>query len=170
MQKKSWIILAFCVALAGSLVAAYFVSQSVPEPLTEQQVTHKLDEMADAVARKDSNRILKYISPESDEKYAGLNLEQLRLMLARAFHSSSGNWKARYTHLVFQPGDDDAKADFDLDVAEEGANWSAGDYHGHITLYLRRVKVPRLFGLIQSKEWRIVKADSTGPDLSNFGE
>lgn len=169
MQRRSWILLAICAVLAGFLAWAYIGTQSPPPTLTQQQTTQMLDTMRQAVAKKNINGILAYIAPQPDVKIAGLNQDQLRMMLARAFRGT-GKLNAEYSNLVFTGGTDDATAEFDLIVTEQAPGMVAEDYKGHITLQLKRLDVPRFLGLFQTKEWRIVGAESTGPNLSNFGD
>ncbi|HZO87995.1 MAG TPA: hypothetical protein VFB38_06605 [Chthonomonadaceae bacterium] len=170
MAKKSWIVLAICVALAGFLVMAYFVSQPGPETLTQTQTVQMLDEMKAAVARKDVNTIMAHIAPTGEAHIAGVNPDQLRLMLIRGFRST-GKLRAEYSNVAFHPHGDEATVEFDLVVYQQTADMLAEAYpKSHVTLQLRRVEVPRLWGLFQGHEWRIVGADTDGPNLSNFGE
>lgn len=169
MQRKSWILLVVCAVLAGFLVWAYIGTKAPPPTLTQTGAVQMLDTMRQAVAKKNINGILAYIAPQPDVKIAELTQDQLRMMLTRAFRGS-GKLNAEYSNLVFTGGADEATAEFDLAVTETASGMVAEDYKGHITLHLKRLDVPRLLGLFQTKEWRIVSAESTGPNLANFGD
>lgn len=169
MQRKSWILLVVCAVLAGFLAWAYIGTKAPPPTLTQTGTVQMLDNMRQAVAKKNINGILAYIAPQPDVKIAELTQDQLRMMLTRAFRGS-GKLNAEYSNLVFTGGADAATAEFDLLVTETASGMVAEDYKGHITLHLKRLDVPRLLGLFQAKEWRIVSAESTGPNLANFGD
>jgi hypothetical protein len=161
--------LATCVVLAAFLGVAYLFSQPTAETLTQEDATAMLQKMQEAVAQKNVNAIMSYIAPQPETRIANLNLDQLRLLLARAFHNS-GTLHADYSKVVFTGGSSEATLEFDLVVANQLPGVTSDDYKGHVTLHLKRVDVPRLFGLFHSKEWRIAGADSTGPDLMDLQE
>ena len=73
-------------------------------------------------------------------------------------------------NYLFVGGDNDASLQFDLVVHNDGSDSRKEDYTAHITCHLRRISVPHLLGLYQTKEWRITGLESTGPDLSAFGD
>ncbi len=169
MQRKSWFLLAFCAVLAAFLGMSYLLSQPSPQTLTQQDAMQMLKKMQDAVAQKNVNAIMATIAPQPDTRIAHLNQDQLRLLLARAFHNT-GTLRANYQNVTFTGGTNDATLEFDLTVSQEAPGLSSEDYKGHITLRLKRIDVPRFWGLFQAKEWRIVGADSSGPDPMNFGD
>ena len=169
MRKSSWVLLGICVALAACLGFAYLLSQSSPETLTQEEAAKMLRKMQEAVEQKDVGTIMAYIAPAPETRIVNLNEDQLRLMLARAFRNSS-KLRADVSNIAFQSAGGDTTLEFDLAVVQEHPSMVAQDYTGHITLHLRRVEVPHLLGLYQTKEWRIASAETTGPDPANFGE
>jgi hypothetical protein len=169
MRKSSWVVIAVCVVLAAFLAFAYLWTPSSPETLTQpdgEQIVHKLQ---DAVAHKQVEEIMDYISPDPDTKIAGLNQDQLRLMLQRAFHNS-GNLQANVSHIALDSVRNEATLAFDVNVKDSTPDMLAGDYAGRITLHLRRIEIPHLMGLLHAKEWKIAGAETTGPDPSTFGD
>lgn len=168
MQKRSWIVLGICIVLSMSLGFAYVLTRPEPETLTAEQANQILQGMQEAVVRKSVNGVMAYITPDSDAKIANLKTGQLRLLFAEAFRNS-GQLRAECKNIAFKPSAPDTNLEFDLVIKQETANMQSEDYSGHITLHMRRVDVPRLFGLFHAKEWRIVGAETTGKDPSTFG-
>jgi hypothetical protein len=169
MKRRSWIILAACVLLAVGFVIVFLVTQNGSERLTEQGAIDMMHKVETAFRKKDANGVLAYISPTPDTRIASINQDQLRLLLVRYFRSSD-NVSGEMKNYAFTPGDTDATLQFDLVVHNNGPDSRKEDYSGHITLHLRRVEIPHLLGLYQTKEWRIASAETTGPELSTFGD
>jgi len=169
MQKRSWILLGVCGLILFVLGIAYLNSQNASETLTQEQATHMLDTMKSAVEHKSVSTLMGFIAPSSDTRIANLNPDQLRGLLARAFHQA-GPFQANFSNETFQSNGADATLDFDLAVTQKLDGGVGNDYRGHITLHYQRVAVPHLFGLFHSKEWRIVRAESSGPDPTSFGD
>jgi hypothetical protein len=169
MRKSSWIVLALCVVLAAFLGLIYVETRSEPEALTQEQANQMLHKMQAAVDHKDVNGIMAYVAPDSETHIANLNQDQLRLMLARAFRDS-GQLHADVSHVAFQSVANAATIEYDLHVTNRVPGGVGMDYAGHITLHLRRVEVPRLFGLFHAHEWRMVGGETTGPDPASFGD
>ena len=169
MQRRSWIILAVCMLLAGSLFAAFLLTQGGPGPLTEQQAIDVTRKMALAFQNKNAGGVLAYISPAPDTRIANLNHDQMYALLVRCFHNTD-RVSADMTNYVFTGDDPDAALQFDLVVHNDATDSRSQEYSGHITVHFRRTEVPQLLGLYRTKEWRIVGLDTTGPDPSTFGE
>ncbi|HLV79657.1 MAG TPA: hypothetical protein VKT32_05220 [Chthonomonadaceae bacterium] len=169
MRKSSWVVIAVCILLAGFLAFAYLWTPSSPETLTQQDGVEIVHKLQNAVEQKKVNDIMDYVSPDPDVKIAGLNQDQLQLMLARAFHNS-GNLKANVSNIALDSTRNEATLAFDVAVKDSTPNMLAGDYSGRITLHLRRVEIPHLMGLLHAREWKIVGAETTGPDPSTFGD
>ena len=170
MKRSSWIILSLCVVLAGSLVFLYRLSQTSNGPLTEAQAREMVQRMQNAVANKNVNTIMGYITTDKDAKIVNLKQDQLRLLLARTFHSAQ-EMRADVTNFGFQGGTaNDATVQFDLALNHEEPGLSSVVYTGRITLQLHRTDVPHSFGLYSTHEWRIVGAETSGPDPGTFGE
>ena len=170
MRKSSWAVLGVCALLLFGLGFAYMLSRTSGDTLTREQAAQVVQKMQDAVARKDTGAIMDFIDPNPETKVAGLNQDQLRMMVGRALHSMQ-NPRADVSNLAFAGGTDgDATLDFDLAVKQSGKDFSASDYSGHISLHLKRVDVPHLLGLYQTKEWRVVTGTTNGPQPGDFGE
>lgn len=169
MRKSSWVILGVCLILAALLGFIYVRSQPVSETLTQPEAEQMLHQMQDAVAQKNVGGIMEYIAPDPETRIANLNQDQLRLLIARGLRNS-GRPQAIVSNIVFAGGTGEATLAFDLVVKDDRPDSVSDRYTGHITLHLRRVEVSHLLGLFHTKEWRIVGADTTGPDLSNFGD
>lgn len=170
MKRSSWIVLSLCIVLAGSLVAIYRLSQAGTGPLTEAQAREMIQKMQTAVAHKNVNTIMGFITNDSDAKIVNLKTDQLRLLLARTFRNAQ-EIRADVTHFTFQGGTtEDATAQFDLALVHDEPGLHADVYSGQITLHLHRMDVPHLFGLYSTHEWRIIGAETTGLDPSSFGE
>jgi hypothetical protein len=169
MKRSSWIILAICAALVAMLVFLYVQSEQKPPEMTESRIVSMLDMMKVAVAHKDVRALMKSVDQSSDTRIAKLNVDQLRLTLSRAFNTSD-QLEAIYTGLKLQNDGDDSIAEFDLKVVHHMAGATADDYSGHITLHLKREEVPHMLGLYHSREWRITRAETNGPDISNYGD
>jgi hypothetical protein len=170
MKRSSWIILSLCIVLAGSLVALYRVSQMGSGPLTEGQAREMVQRMQTAVANKNVNSIMDYITTNSDAKIVNLRHDQLRLLLARTFRNAQ-DMRADVNNFKFEGGKtDEATAKFNLVLSHEEAGLHAEVYQGLITLHWHRVEVPHLFGLYSTHEWRIIAAETTGQDPSSYGD
>ena len=169
MRKSSWVALGVCAALLFALGFAYLLSRGSDEGLTREQATQIVHNMQEAVARKDVGAIMTYIDPNPETKVANLNQDQLRFLIARAFHAMT-NPRADVNNLAFTSQGGDAAVDFDLEIKQTAADFNAFDYKGHITLHLKRVDVPHLLGLYQTKEWRVVSGSTTDPQPSEMGD
>ena len=169
MQRRSWILLGICAALLTCLGVAYYLSNTPPPTLTQAQAERMVETMTAAVRRKDVNTLMNYVSPEPETRLAGLKLDQLRMMLSRAFRNT-GKLEPQASNLSFTTTGDKATLDFDLQVTSRESDMLSTPYSGHITLRLSRVSVPRLLGLFHMQEWRIAGAEHTGRDLTSFGE
>lgn len=170
MKRSSWIILSLCIVLAGSLVFTYRLSQMGNGPLTEVQAREMVQHMQTAVANKNVNTIMGYITMENDAKIVNLKHDQLRLLLARTFRNAQ-EIRADVTNFGFQGGTgDEATTQFDLALNHLEPGLNSVVYTGQITLHLRRTDVPHVFGLYSTHEWRIIGAETSGPDPGTFGE
>lgn len=170
MKKSSWIILSLCIVLAGSLVTIWRLSQMGGGTLTEAQARSMIQTMQDAVAHKNVNAIMSYIAPEGENKIVNLQPDQLRALLARAFYNAQG-LSADVSHFTFAGGaGEEATAQFDLVLSHDEGGMKSEMYTGQITLHLHRVDVPHLFGLYSTHDWRIVAAETTGPNPKEFGD
>ncbi len=170
MRKSSWAVLGVCALLLFGLGFAYMMSRTSNDTLTRDQAAQIVQKMQDAVARKDAGTVMNYIAPSPETRVAGLNQDQLRIMIGRALHAMK-NPRADVSNLAFAGGvDNDATLDFDLDIKNGDTDYNALPYKGHIALHLMRVDVPHLLGLYQTKEWRIVSGSTSGPQLTDMGE
>jgi hypothetical protein len=170
MKRSSWIILSLCAVLAGSLVFIYRLSQTGNGPLTEAQAREMVQRMQTAVATKNVNTIMGYITTDNDAKIVNLKQDQLRLLLARTFRNAQ-EMRADVTNFSFEGGTADvASAQFDLSLKHEEPGLNAEVYTGRIALHLHRTDVPHLFGLYSTHEWRIIAAETSGPDPGTFGD
>lgn len=169
MKRTSWIALGLCLIIAAGLGYAFLLSQSGSEHLTEHEAIDMTQKMEHAFSAKNANGVLAYVGPASDTRIMNITPDQLHLLLVRYFRSAD-RLSADLTNYAFAGGDTDATLQFDIAVHNDGMDSRKTDYSGHITLHLRRVQVPHLMNLYQTKEWRIVGADSTGPDLTTFGD
>lgn len=169
MKKSSMIALGAVGLLSVLLIIAYLASRSAPEQITKEQAMAMLGEMKSAVERKNVNVIMDAVAPNPDGKYADMTREQLRMVLGRAFQGS-GDLTPQISKVSFDGGNQEATLAFDLSVQNRREGMTAEDYKGHITLSLRRVEVPVMFGAAKALDWRITKAESTGPNMSTFGE
>jgi len=169
MKRQSWIILTVCLLIVAGLGVFYLMTRGGPGPLTQDEAIEMTQKMERAFSAKNANGILAYINPAPDTKIANINQDQLRVLLGRYFRNSD-RVSAELKNYTFASGDTDATLQFDLTVHNDGVDSRKEDYTGHITLHLKKVDVPRLLGLYQAKEWRIIGAESTGADLSTFGD
>lgn len=169
MQRRSWIILAVCVLLALGIVAAFLLSQGGAHQLTQDEAIDITRKMEHAFRNKNTTGVLAYIAPAPETRIANLTHDQLQLLLSRYFRNAD-RLSADMRNYQFAGGDTEATLQFDLAVNNDGADNRKIDYSAHITVHLRRVEIPHLLGLYQTKEWRIVGLDSTGPDLTSFGD
>lgn len=169
MKRSSWIVLAISAALLGLLVFLYVQSQQKPPEMTQSRIASMLDEMKNAVARKDVKTLMSFVDQSPETKVSKLNVDQLRLLLSRSF-TNSDQLEARYTGLTLRDDGDQASAEFDLKVLQHISGNTADDYNAHIILHLKRIEEPRLLGLYHVQEWKIVRADTNGPDLNNYGD
>jgi len=169
MKKSSIIALGAVGLLSVLLVITYLGTRSGPEQITKEEAVTMLNTMKSAVEKKSVGVIMDAIAPSADGKYADMTREQLRMTLARAFQGS-GDLTPDFKKITFDGGNQAATLSFDISVKNTQGGMSADDYKGHITLYLKRVEVPCLLGAFKAMDWRITKAESTGPNLSTFGE
>lgn len=169
MQKSSWVALGVLLTLSALLGIGYVATRPAPAVITQEQAMAVLTRMQKAAENKDVGTIMSAIAPAPEGKFADSTASQLRILLARAFRTAE-KVQPEITNVTFDGGNEAATLAFDLTVKHLLDNLSAEDYKGHIILYLKRVEVPRLGGLLKAMEWRIVKADSTGPSLNSFGE
>ncbi len=169
MKKSSMVALGVTGFLCILLVIAYLSSRSAPEQITREQAVSILDEMKTAVEKKNLDTVMDAVAMTPEGKYGDMTREQLRTILGRAFVGSS-NLAVEISKVSFDGGHQAATLAFDVNVKNSQGGMSADDYKAHITLYLKRVEVSRLGGLVKAMDWKITKADSTGPNMSTFGE
>lgn len=169
MRRSSWIVLGVCLCLAALLGFAYVQTRPSSRAPGQQEAFQMLHDMQHAVASKNVSEIMSYIAPGSDIRIANLTQDQLRLMLTRAFRDTGG-LQADVKNVAFDGQGDDATMAFDLAVSQHAADLTSADYNGHITLHLKAMDVSHMLGLSHSKEWKIVGAETTGPDPGNFGD
>jgi hypothetical protein len=169
MQKSSWMVLAVCAALALCLGVGYVVTSASPPPITREHAVKMLDEMNDAVARKDVGALMRHVNTAPDQKIAGMRPDQLRLMIMRGMRGS-GKLTSQTSNVLFTPRGDAATLEFDLLVVSREGSATSEMYRGHVVLGLKRMDVPRMLGLFQGKEWLIVSAEHNGRDLNSFGD
>jgi hypothetical protein len=169
VKRSSWIILAICALLIGLLAFLYMESQQAPPEMTQARITSMLDKMKDAVAHKNTRALMSYVDQSPDTRISRMNTDQLRLTLSRAF-SNSDQLEAIYTGLALHNNGDEATAEFDLKVLHHMSGATGDDYNGHIVLHLKRMDVSHMLGLYHTREWKIIRADTNGPDLSNYGD
>ncbi len=169
MKKSSIVALGAVGLLSVLLVIGYLASRSAPERITKDEAVTMLNEMKSAVEKKNVGVIMEAMAPSPEGKYAEMNREQLRMVLARAFQGS-GDLTPEFKKITFDGGNLAATLAFDVSVKNKQGGMSADDYKAHIILYLKRVEVPRLWGVVKAMDWRITKAESTGPNMSTFGE
>lgn len=169
MQKSSWIALGVLILLSAFLGVGYIATRPAPETLTKEQATTMLTHLQKAAEGKNTSAILGALAPMPEGKYAELNREQLQWLLNRAFRGSE-RIRTEITNVTFDGGMQAATLAFDLVVYNGLGSMTSENYRGRITLSLKRVEVPRFGGILKSFEWRIVKADTTGPNLTSFGD
>ena len=169
MQKSSWLALGALILLSAFLGFGYIATRPAPEVITKEQATEMMNRLQKAADNKRSDAILAALAPLPEGKYADLNTEQLRWLLNRAFRGSE-RIKTDISNVSFDGGNQAATLAFDLVVNNGIGDMTSENYRGRITLFLRRVEVPRFGGVLKSFEWRIVKAETTGPNLTSFGD
>ena len=169
MKRKSWMILGVSLALVACLTLFYLFSQSSPEKLTKEEAISLLQKMTLSFEKKKVDGILNQISPDSQSRLAKLSPDQIRAMLLNYFRNSE-RLHADTNSLIYTVGLDENQLQFDLVVHNDSGDSRNEDYAGHITLRLKRMEVPRLFGLFHAYEWRVIGAETTGPDPSVFGD
>ncbi|HLJ53664.1 MAG TPA: hypothetical protein VKT77_01425 [Chthonomonadaceae bacterium] len=169
MQRRSWIILVICLVLAAGLFVAYIATQRGPTAFTQQDAIDVTQKMAQAFHDKDTTGVMAYVSQSPDTRLAGLTPDQARVLLARYFRNAE-QVSADMRNYAFVSGDNDATLQFDLALNNNGGDSKNTDYAAHIVVHFRRVDVPHLLGIYQTKEWRVAGIESTGPDLSTYGD
>ena len=169
MKRSSWIVLIVSGIMALGLLMLFFLSQGAPEQLTQEDAIQITRKMQTAFEHKNVNGIMDYIAPQNGGRIANISVDKLRFMLVRYFRSSD-KLSADLKNYAFAGTNGEASLQFDLIMHNDGPDSRKEDYAGHITLHLRRVDSPHLLGLYQTKEWRITSAETTGPELSTFGD
>ena len=169
MKRSSWIVLIVSAVLALGLLMLFLASQGSPEQITQEEAIQMTRKMQTAFEHKNVNGIMDYIAPQNGGKIANISQDKLRFMLVRYFRSSD-KLSSDLKNYAFAGANGEASLQFDLVMHNDSADSRKEDFAGHITLHLRRVDSPHLLGLYQTKEWRITSAESTGPELSTFGD
>jgi len=171
MRKTSWIVLGVCVVLVLCLGAAYILTRTTPDSLNKDRAALIITQMQNAVKHRDVNTIMSYVSSDPETRIAGLEPDRMRRLLASALHRMESP-RADVTGLAMTGGGDtdEATLSFDLTVHNDGPGQVVVDYTGHVTLELKRVDVPHLFGLYHTREWRIIGGTQNGPDITSWGD
>ena len=169
MKRSSKIVLIVSALLLALMVFLYAQSQQQPVVMDQARIESMLDKMKQAVAHKNVRALMAFIDQSSDTKVSNLSTDQLRRTLQIAFQQS-GDLEANYSKVQMHTSTSETIAEFDLNVVHQLPGASGQDYKGHITLHLQRLDTPHLFGLYHTKDWKIVHADTTGQDLSNWGD
>ncbi|CEK13973.1 hypothetical protein [Chthonomonas calidirosea] len=168
MQRSSWIALGLSVLLIAILTVSYFVSQARPKPFDATQAQQILHDLQVAVRQKDVEGIMQYVAPNA-RLIGDMDTQKARLLLARAFRTMQ-NPEPSVSDVQFHADADEPSVSFDLNLRDQGPDYTSDEYEGRITLYFRQVTITHLFGLYHTVEWRIVHAETTGPNPDNFGD
>lgn len=170
MQKSSKIALLVCLLLLVVLGASYLMARTGEPTFTQEKALAIIHHLEEGVASKNVGEIMSQIDSSPETRLANINSDQLRLLLSRAFRAMN-HPKATTSNLNFAAGDKgEATVEFELLITQNGENYTARDFQGHVTLHLKRVEISYLFGLYKTREWRIVGGSTTGPQPSEFGD
>ena len=169
MKKSSWIAISVALLLLAALGGLYSVTQKPAPGFNQEHITSLLNSMKSAVERKDVRSIMGYMDESPETRVSRLNSDQTRLFLSRAFQQT-GHLNADYKNLQIHPSEMDPIAEFDLEVKHSLPEADGTDYSGHIIFHMKQVEIPHLFGLYHTKDWRISRAEVSGPDLANYGD
>ena len=169
MKKTSWAILAVCALLCSGLGALYLLTQNAPKTFTQQDALAIVRNLQIAFQNKKSGEILAKLSPDSEAKLAKLTPDQIHAMLLSYFRNSD-KLDAEIGNYAYAEGQDENTLLFDLKLHNDSSDSQKTDYEGRLTLHFKYMDTPRLFGLLHASEWRISSIETTGPDISAFGD
>ncbi len=169
MKQKSWAILGICALLCAGLGALYLLTQNSPKTFTQQDAIAFVQKMQTSFHKKNSGEILAKLSPDSEPRLAKLSPDQIHTLLLSYFRNSD-KLNAEIDNYGFAEGQDENTLQFDLKVHNDSSDSQKTDYEGRITLHFKYMDSPRLFGLLHASEWRISAIETTGPDISTFGD
>jgi hypothetical protein len=161
MRRSSWITLGIAVFILA--VIGFLLVQSAGSdapPMTPAVANEIIERGKKALAEGDSNGIIDLMAP--DARILEKNPDYMRTVLDTAIKDLRGR------KLEIKCGQPEVKelrgvayVSFDMDVGERGANVDIQYYHTRLDLQMKKVQIPRWFGLHQAEEWRIVRLDSS---------
>ncbi|MDE2125078.1 MAG: hypothetical protein KGJ62_00630 [Armatimonadetes bacterium] len=169
MRRNSWLLLAAAGVISVILGVGYSIAGAGSGGTPQQQVSALLSRLKTAAEHKDTGGVMNAFATQSNMRVTSMNRDQFERLVDRGMNDA-GTLQIEMNHISIVPSGPEMIAEFDLGINESRKEYQAQDYTGHIVLRLRRVSVATWFGLVRVRRWRIVSADTTGPDPANFGD
>jgi hypothetical protein len=161
MRRTSKIVLGICFVLLVVLVTLFVQYRMESQPdLSERDARVMLDRISEAFQRGSAERVLSFAAP--DAKVAGRDLEEIRSLLQRGFRYMK-NPELTYKNFQYSRRGETVNLRFDVHVKQspDGHPASAESiYLARIGFTVRRIKIPKLLGLMRTYEWKISDVDA----------
>lgn len=169
MKRSSLVALIVCGILLVYLGTVYFSVQSQSKPnFTQQDAVAFLNRLAQAFDSSSTEGVLSFAAP--DAKVAGRDLDDIRQLLHRGF-AAMKEPHVQFANLSFEKRDETtAYLRFDAQVVDKGPGGYAGGeniYSQRMGFTVRRILMPKLWGLMHVYEWRVTDVDA--PHLPTNG-
>lgn len=161
--STSRVALMAAAILAVLSVVLFIASQDTRAPdLDAARVEAILRNVADAVRRRDVRGLFADVA--DDAELFGERRERMERYAWRALREvAAGAVQIQWTAPRIRSEGGTGMAEFEVTVTESVANSTAVYYSGTVTLYLRKEKRPRWFGLSSEERWCIYRATSSTP-------
>jgi hypothetical protein len=169
MKRSSLVALIVCGILLVYLGTVYFSVQSQSRPnFTQQDAVAFLDRLARAFDASSTEGVLAFAAP--DAKVAGRDLDNIRQLLHQAF-AAMKQPHVQFSNLSFDKRDETtAYLRFDASVVDNGpGGYASGSnlYSARMGFTVRRILMPKLWGLMHVYEWKVTDVDA--PHLPTTG-
>ena len=168
MRRNSWLLLAAAGVISVLLGVGYSIASAGAGGTPQQQVAALLNHLRTSADHKNADGVMEAFASQSNMRVSSMNYQQFERLVDRGLNDA-GTLQVVMNNLSIVPSGQEMIAEFDLVINESRQQYQAQDYQGHVVLRLQRVPVSSWFGLVRTRQWRIVSADTTGPDPANFG-
>ena len=168
MQRSSWILLGICVFIAVTLLTTYHYSTKQTAEMNQAVAFAMVHTMQKDVRDKNVDQLMSFVDPSSMTNIADNTPKRIRKIIAQAL-AAMHSPRAVVTNMQYSAGTNQVVVEGDLNIEDDGPDYSSSLTSGHLTFYLKPVTTSHMFGLWHTKEWKITRAAWSGQNPDSYG-